>query len=86
MAWYNEKKQLPNIARGVDSRLWDEFQDAWYKDLEVLTKSETKDEALTTANAYLKYYGARTQITDVSWDLEDRCFLWEVLDISASAC
>lgn len=86
MAWYNEKKQLPNIARGVDGRLWEEFQEAWYGDLEVLTQLETKDEALRTANAYLRYYGAKTQITDVGWDLEDRCFTWKVLDTGVQPC
>ena len=51
---------------------------AWYNDLEVLTQVDTKDEALRTANAYLTYYGARTKIIDVSWDLNDHCFVWEV--------
>jgi hypothetical protein len=80
MAWYSEKTHLPNIARGVNTGCWDEFRDAWYTDLEKLTTADTKDEALQTANAYLKYYGARTKITDVGWDLENRCFTWEVLD------
>jgi len=78
--WINEKLNLELLGNGVDSELWEEFQDAWYNDLEVLTEAETKESALSTANAYLKYYGSRVRVSDIDWDSENRCFLWHIVD------
>lgn len=78
--WVSEKVHLELLGDGVNPELWEEFQDAWYKDLEVLTQAQTKESALSTANAYLKYYGSRVRVSDVSWDFDNRCFLWHIVD------
>lgn len=81
MAWYSEMTDLPYIGRGIANELWNEFRDAWYNDLQVLVDAPSKLEAIRSAQAYLKYYGAKTHITDIGWDLTHRCFKWEILDL-----
>jgi hypothetical protein len=81
MAWYSEMTDLHQIARGVRKEIWTEFREAWYTDLQVLVEAPSKLEAMQAAQAYLKYYGARTHITDIGWDLTHKCFKWEILDL-----
>lgn len=37
-----------------------------------------KDKLLTGANSILQYFGSKVLLTDVQWDEQQNCYLWEV--------
>jgi hypothetical protein len=43
-----------------------------------LTVDMDKPQLIHGANSILAYFGASAKVTDVDWDMEGDCFLWEV--------
>jgi len=65
-------KVLPCCA---NEAAWDIFWEMWRDDL---TITMSKSQLIDGANGLLTYFNASAQATDVDWDAESECFLWEV--------
>jgi len=63
---------VPDISIIARASLWDMWRDD-------LSTTMTPLELVRNANAMLKYYGSEVLVTDVQWDDECACFLWEQL-------
>ena len=68
-------REFDNLAADLsaDSRLacWEMWRDD-------LTTQMMPDALLRGANSILAYFGSQRVVTDVQWDDEGNCFLWEV--------
>lgn len=64
-------KLLPFEQEGV----WNDFWEMWRDDLSI---NMEKSVLVRNANSILIYFGSNARITDVDWDMEGCCFLWEV--------
>lgn len=61
---------VPDISDEARASLWEMWRD------DLSTKMQPI-ELVRNANAMLKYYGSEVLVTDVQWDDESACFLWE---------
>lgn len=64
-------KLLPTYQENV----WNDFWEIWRDDLSI---NMEKPVLLRNANGILIYFGSNARVTDVDWDMEGCCFLWEV--------
>jgi hypothetical protein len=62
----------PDISEQARASAWE----LWRDDLD--DKQLSKVALLTGANSILYYFGSKVLLTDVQWDEEQKCFLWEV--------
>ncbi len=68
-------RQIHTLLPTEREDVWDTFWEMWRDDLSI---NMSKHELVTNANGILIYYGAKARVTDVDWDMEGCCFLWEV--------
>ena len=51
---------------------------AWELWKDDLTTTMSKVDLIVGANSILYYFGSNVLITDIEWDEQQKCFLWEV--------
>ena len=51
---------------------------AWELWKDDLTTTMSKVDLIVGANSILYYFGSKVLITDIEWDEQQKCFLWEV--------
>jgi hypothetical protein len=51
---------------------------AWELWKDDLTTTMSKVDLIVGANSILYYFGSTVLITDIEWDEQQKCFLWEV--------
>ena len=61
----------PDLSIEARASAWELWRD------DLLT-TMTKDELILGANSILYYFGSKVLLTDVDWDNDNQCFLWEV--------
>lgn len=64
-------KLVPDIDDGTRAALWEMWRDD-------LVTTLPKDQLVRSANALLMYFGSKVLLTDVDWDDDDACYLWEM--------
>ena len=62
---------VPDVDDGMRAALWE----MWKEDLPT---NFTKEELVRGANSLLMYFGSKVLLTDVDWDEEGSCYLWEM--------
>jgi len=67
----NFNELIGNVPDDLKEDLWAVWRDE-------LSTNMSKIELLTNANGLLTYYGSDHILTDVDWDMQQACFLWEV--------
>ena len=69
-------REIHKILTDIDyETIWDSLWEMWRDDL---TVDMDKPQLIHGANSILAYFGASAKVTDVDWDMEGDCFLWEV--------
>jgi len=68
-------REIHKLLPSVDEGLWDGFWEMWRDDLSI---NMPKPDLLRNANGILIYFGSDARVTDVDWDMQGCCFLWEV--------
>jgi hypothetical protein len=69
-------RDINRIASDVgNDDVVDMLWEMWRDDLDV---EMSKEQLLFSANGILKYFESQNRVTDVDWDEEGKCFLWEV--------
>lgn len=63
---------VPDISEEARACAWE----LWTADLS--DKNLSKEQLLVGANSILYYFGSKVLLTDVAWDDDRNCFLWEV--------
>lgn len=62
---------MPDVSEEARASAWELWRDD-------LTTTLSKEQLLIGANSILYYFGSKVLLTDVDWDEEQKCFLWEV--------
>ena len=61
----------PDISIEARASAWEMWRDD-------LTTNLSKEQLIVGANSILYYFGSKVLLTDVQWDDEQNCYLWEV--------
>lgn len=69
------ERDFDDLACDVDENIRPLCWEMWRDDL---TTEMSQEDLLRSANIILGYFGSRRMVTDVDWDEEGKCFLWEV--------
>ena len=64
-------KLVPDVDDGTRASLWEMWRDD-------LVTTLSKEQLVRGANSLLEYFGSKVLITDVDWDEEGSCYLWEM--------
>jgi len=68
--------EFDHITADISEQARASAWELWRDDLD--DKQLSKVALLTGANSILYYFGSKVLLTDVQWDEQQNCFLWEV--------
>jgi hypothetical protein len=61
---------VPDVTEEVRAALWQ----IWLEDM---SAKMDKVDLIVNANGLLTYFGSKVLLTDVDWDVDNGCFIWE---------
>ena len=64
-------KLVPDVDDGTRAALWEMWKDD-------LPTTLSKEQLVKGANSLLMYFGSKVLLTDVDWDDDSSCYLWEM--------
>lgn len=76
VAILSEKTELDLISGISDNQQQQEFASMWYDDL--MAVYNNKSALINAANTLLTYFACSNRVSDVDYDYESDCLLWEV--------